>query len=134
LVHWVASSEVYVLIAEGDLAKARAAARRALDEATKQHVVYVNDAQSVADVAEALAAVEAAAGDLTSAARLLGASAVIGGAQDIGAPDVRAVIAMFGPVELEVLAQAQKMPLDEARALLWESASAPPEPEAPSAG
>jgi predicted ATPase/DNA-binding SARP family transcriptional activator/tetratricopeptide (TPR) repeat protein len=134
LVHWVASSEVYVLIAEGELAKARAAARRALDDATKQHVVYVNDAQSVADVAEALAAVEAAAGDLTSAARLLGASAVIGGAQDIGAPDVRAVIAMFGPAELEVLAQAQKMPLDEARALLWESASAPPEPEAPSAG
>jgi predicted ATPase/DNA-binding SARP family transcriptional activator len=133
MMHWVAVTEVYVLIAEGDLAKAIAVARKALDSAAKQQIAYVNDAQSVADVAEALAAVAAADGDLTLAARLLGASAVIGGAQDIGSPDVRAIIGMFGPAELEVLATARKMPVDEARALLWEGASVPPDPEAPSA-
>lgn len=126
MVNWVAVSEVFVLVAEGDLVTARVVGRRAFDSACKQQIVYVNDAQSVADVGEAFAAIEAASGDLTLAARLLGASAVIGGAQDIGSPDVRAVIGMFGPAELEVLATARKMPVDEARALLSEHASGTP--------
>ena len=107
-------------------------ALQALDAASKQTLVYMYDTQSIADVGEALAVIAAAAGDLTLAARLLGASAVIGGAQDVGSPDVRAVIGLFGPAELEVLAVARKMPVDEARALLQEGASAPPDPEAPS--
>ncbi|MBP2321332.1 putative ATPase/DNA-binding SARP family transcriptional activator [Kibdelosporangium banguiense] len=134
MLHWVATVEVFTLTAEGDLERARQVALAALNGVSKQTMAYLYDTQSTADVAEALAVIAAAAGDLTLAARLLGASAVIGGAQDMGSPDVRAVIDLFGPAELEVLAAARKMPMDEARALLRESASAPPDPEAPSTG
>jgi tetratricopeptide (TPR) repeat protein len=134
MVHWVATTDVHLLAAEGNLVKARSVARIAFDSATEQQIAYLYDTQSIADVAEGLAAVAAADDDLTLAARLLGASAVIGGAQDIGSPDVRAVIAKLRPAELEVLATARKMSMDEARAFLEQSASAPPDPEALPAG
>jgi hypothetical protein len=93
---------------------------------------FVVDYQTVAAIGEALADVAVAAGDRPAAVRLLGASASVRGTLDIGSPDVRALYDTFTDIELDLFAQARTMPRDEAVKLIEESASVPPEPEAPS--
>ncbi|ONI79016.1 hypothetical protein ALI144C_29165 [Actinosynnema sp. ALI-1.44] len=122
---WVEIAEAHQRMAEGDLDKAWAAAAVA-DMATRRSAGYLRDAQSVADVAETMAKIAAASGDLTLAARLLGASAVIAGTLDVGSPDNRAILDGFGPAEREVLAAARKMTADEATELLRKGVPAPP--------
>ncbi|WP_415830296.1 BTAD domain-containing putative transcriptional regulator [Kibdelosporangium persicum] len=126
---WVGVTEVCQLVAEGDLVSARVVADKAF-AVTQRGFGYLRDAQSTADVGEAMAAIAAAAGDLTHAARLLGASAVIGGALDVGSPENRALMDQFSPAEHKILAQARKLTWDEAIAVVGQGVSASP-PETP---
>ncbi|MBE1466055.1 BTAD domain-containing putative transcriptional regulator [Kibdelosporangium phytohabitans] len=122
---WLGVVEARQYTAEGKLAEAWRAAADAV-AATDRNAGYLRDAQSVADVAEAMATIAAAAGDLVFAARLLGASAAIAGALDVGSPDNLAVLGKFGPAEQEVLAEARKMTQDEATRLIKEGVPVPP--------
>jgi tetratricopeptide (TPR) repeat protein len=126
---WVDIAEIPVLVAEGALTQARARAQSALTSIRRGFIV---DFQTVAAIGEALADIAAAAGDRASAARLLGASASVRGALDIGSPDVRALYDTFTDIELDLFAQAGNMPKDEALKLFEEGASTPPDMEAPS--
>lgn len=149
---WLGIVEALLLVSEGDLTKARVAAAGALGSAeralgyfrTERDLVEVTDlaaesleaaqigirsmrdAQTSSDVGEAVAVIAAAEGDLTAAARLLGASSAIGGALDVGSPDNRALLATFGPTEHETLAEAQKLSPAEALEVLRQGVSAPP--------
>ncbi|SMD00283.1 BTAD domain-containing putative transcriptional regulator [Kibdelosporangium aridum] len=154
---WVGIVEGLLLVSEGDLARAKVVVAEALDVTTSgigyitearqdleknrliaaealdavQHGIgYMRDAQSISDVGECLAVVVAAEGDLRAAARLLGASAAIAGALDVGSPENLALLAKFGPAEHEILAQARKLPPDKALEVLRQGVSVPP-PETP---
>jgi predicted ATPase/DNA-binding SARP family transcriptional activator/tetratricopeptide (TPR) repeat protein len=129
--HWIATAQAWVLTARGDLDKARELALDALKGATRQGIAFLDDAQSISDIGEVLAAIALGSGDRAGAAELLGASAVIAGAIDVGSPDVRAIMAEFGPVEQQELARAREMSRARAHELLWERASTPPAAEAP---
>ncbi|WP_185845727.1 BTAD domain-containing putative transcriptional regulator [Kibdelosporangium aridum] len=150
---WIGIAEGLLLVSEGDLARAKAVVAEALEvttsgigyitearrdlqknrliaaealEAFQQGAIYMRDAQGIADVGECLAVVVAAEGDLTAAARILGASAAIAGALDVGSPENRALLDKFGPAEHEILAAARKLPPDEAIVVLKQGVSAPP--------
>jgi tetratricopeptide (TPR) repeat protein len=125
---WVDTEEMALLVAEGKPAQARGLGGSALVVTQRG---YMTDSQSIAAVGEKLAEVAAAENDLTSAARLLGASAAVRGAMDMGSPEIRALLARFGPAEQEVLAQAKELAMDQALEVLRQGASAPPVAEAP---
>jgi predicted ATPase/DNA-binding SARP family transcriptional activator/tetratricopeptide (TPR) repeat protein len=128
---WLDTAELALLVAEGRFADARATGREALAGAQRGFIV---DYQSVAAVGEGLATLAAAEGDLTGAARLLGASHAVRGATDLGSPDVRALLARFGEAEHEVFEENKTSARERALEILAAGASVPPETEAPPSG
>jgi predicted ATPase/DNA-binding SARP family transcriptional activator/tetratricopeptide (TPR) repeat protein len=112
---WIDTVEVWLLADEGRVAEARGVAAAAFAAIQRG---FMQDHQSLAALGEALAAVAIVDGDVTLAARLLGASAAFRGAMDIGSPDVRALLDHFGPAERHVLAEAQQLAVPEALAVL----------------
>nr|CEL23301.1 Signal transduction response regulator / Disease resistance domain-containing protein [Kibdelosporangium sp. MJ126-NF4]CTQ94463.1 Signal transduction response regulator / Disease resistance domain-containing protein [Kibdelosporangium sp. MJ126-NF4] len=122
---WMGIAEARQLAAEGEIDKGWQAAGEAF-AAAQQSEGYLRDAQSTAEAGEAMATLAAVSGDLPFAARLLGASAVIAGALDVGLPDNLAIIGRFGPAEQEVFDQAREMTVDEAQELLGQGVPAPP--------
>jgi ATP/maltotriose-dependent transcriptional regulator MalT len=125
---WLDSTEIQQFAAEGDLDAARAAGGRALAGMCRG---FMNDNQGIATAGERLAEVAFIAGDRGFAAQLLGASAALRGAMDVGAPEIRALLAEFGPAEQETLAEATRLPHDQALEVLYRGASTPPGVQAP---
>jgi predicted ATPase/DNA-binding SARP family transcriptional activator len=128
MIAWTHMAEIPVLVAEGKPAEAKARAAVALSGVRRGFMI---DYQTVATIGEALAGVAAHEGDLIHAARLLGASASVRGALDVGSPDVLALLDKFGDEERAALAEGRTLSKQDAVRLFEESASAPPVPEAP---
>lgn len=112
---WVDSAEIVQLAVDGDIEAARATGRRALAAMRRG---TPPDFQSIGAAGQALAEVAAIAGDLTAAARLVGASAAVRGAMDLGSPEVHALLARFGEAENQVLAKTRALPVTQALELL----------------